>query len=309
MTDSAVRLGLRENWQQFTLLVIVNAFVGGMVGLERTVLPLLAEQEFGVASKTAVLSFIISFGVVKAFANLFAGRMSDRFGRRRILVAGWLVGLPVPLIVMLAPAWGWVIFANVLLGINQGLAWSTTVIMKIDLVGPARRGLALGLNEASGYISVSLAALISSYIASATALRPQPFYLGIGFALAGLFCSVFFVGETYDHARHESRLHNGDKDIPKNQSNALSFREVFLITSWKDRALFSCSQAGLINNLNDGMAWGLFPLFFAAAGLSISQIGILTAAYTAIWGIVQLGTGAVSDKLGRTHLIAAGLII
>src|SRR5262249_19271851 len=298
------QLGLRANWQQFTLLVIINAFVGGMVGLERAVVPLLAERDFNLASKAVILSFIISFGIVKALANLFAGRMSDWIGRKGILIAGWLVGLPAPFLVMLAPSWGWVVFANVLLGINQGLCWSTTVIMKIDLVGPARRGLAMGLNEAAGYLAVSLAALASGYLAAAYALRPQPFYLGIAFALAGLILSVFFVHETRGHARHESTLVNGITAQPADQP---SFAQILVLTSWKDRALFASSQAGMVNNLNDGLAWGLFPLFFAAAGLTIAQIGLLAAIYPGVWGIAQLGTGALSDRLGRKGLIVAGM--
>lgn len=299
-----VRLGLRANWQQFTILVIVNAFVGGMVGLERAVLPLLAEQDFGLASKAAILSFIATFGIVKALANLFAGRMSDRLGRKGVLIAGWLVGLPAPMLVMLAPSWGWVILANILLGINQGLCWSTTVIMKIDLVGPARRGLAMGLNEAAGYLAVSLAALASGYIAANTALRPQPFYLGVAFALAGLLLSAFFVRESHGHARHESRMRAGAPAQPAAQP---SFGQVFLLTSWKNRAMFAVSQAGLVNNLNDGMAWGLFPLYFALAGLSVAQIGLLTAIYPAVWGVGQLATGALSDRLGRKWMIATGM--
>ena len=277
-----VRLGLRENWHQFTLLVVVNAFVGGMVGLERAVLPLLAEDEFGVASRTAILSFIASFGLAKALSNLAAGRLGDRLGRKQVLVAGWIVGLPVPFIVMLAPAWEWIVFGNVLLGINQGLAWSTTVIMKIDLVGPRQRGLAMGLNEAAGYIAVSLAALTSGYVAAAYALRPEPFYLGVAFALAGLFLSIFFVRETHHHTRLESDQWAARGSAADDHATP-SFAEVLLVTSWKNRALFSVSQAGMVNNLNDGMAWGLFPLYFAVIGLSIQQIGWLAALYPAVW--------------------------
>jgi MFS family permease len=300
----APQLGLRANWLQFTLLVLVNAFVGGMVGLERAVVPLLAEREFHLASKAVILSFIISFGIVKALANLFAGRMSDRLGRKGILIAGWLVGLPAPFLVMLAPTWEWVVFANVLLGINQGLCWSTTIIMKIDLVGSARRGLAMGLNEAAGYVALSLAALASSYLAAAYALRPQPFYLGVAFALAGLLLSVFFVRETHGHARHEASLRHGAAGPAGSQP---SFAQILLLTSWKDRALFAASQAGMVNNLNDGLAWGLFPLFFAAAGLTVPQIGVLAAIYPGVQGIGQLATGALSDRLGRKGLIVAGM--
>jgi MFS family permease len=302
---SAIRLGLRENWQQFSLLVLINAFVGGMVGLERTIVPLLAQQEFGLASRTIALSFIVSFGVVKAFANLFAGRFSDRIGRKQILVVGWLFGLPVPIIIMLAPSWDWIVLANVLLGINQGLCWSTTVIMKIDLVGPARRGLAMGLNEAAGYLAVAGAALASGYLAATYGLRPEPFYLGVVFAVAGLVLSLLFVQESRGHARYEAALQSGSAVPP----TAPSFGEIFKLTSWKDRRLFAVSQAGLVNNLNDGMAWGLFPLFFTAAGLPINQVAILAAIYPAVWGLGQLGTGALSDYVGRKPLITGGMML
>ena len=304
-TRREVRLGLLANWQQFWLLVLINAFVGGMVGLERAVLPLLGEHDFRLASRTVVLSFIVTFGVVKALANLFAGRMSDRIGRKRILVAGWLVGLPVPFLVMFAPSWEWVVFANVLLGINQGLCWSTTVIMKIDLVGPARRGLAMGLNEFAGYAAVSLAALASGYLAATYALRPQPFYLGAAFALAGLLLSVLFVRDSHAHARQEARQRAGG-DLADSTPQP-SFGQILLLVSWRNRSLFAASQAGLVNNLNDGMAWGLFPLYFAAAGLSVEQVGVLAAIYPGVWGVAQLGTGALSDRLGRKGLIVAGM--
>lgn len=298
-----VQLGLRANWPQFALLVLINAFVGGMVGLERTIVPLLAEEEFGLASRTIALSFIISFGVVKALANLFAGRFSDRIGRKQILVVGWLFGIPVPILIILAPGWDWIVLANVLLGINQGLCWSTTVIMKIDLVGPARRGLAMGLNEAAGYLAVAAATLASGVIASSYGLRPEPFYLGIVFAVAGLLLSVFFVRDSQAHARHEGRLHGASSEASR------TFREIFALTSWQDRRLFAVSQAGLVNNLNDGMAWGLFPLFFTAAGLPISQIALLSALYPAVWGLGQLGTGALSDHIGRKPLITGGMAL
>jgi MFS family permease len=300
-----VHLGLRANWQQFWLLVLINAFVGGMVGLERAVLPLLGEHEFLLASRTVVLSFIATFGVVKALANLFAGRMSDRIGRKRILVAGWLIGLPVPFLVMLAPSWAWIVFANVLLGLNQGLCWSTTVIMKIDLVGPARRGLAMGLNEFAGYGAVSLAALASGYLATTYALRPQPFYLGVVFAVAGLVLSVLFVRDSHAHARQEARqLAEASPAEPPTQP---AFRQILLLVSWRHRSLFAASQAGLVNNLNDGMAWGLFPLYFAASGLAVEQVGVLAAIYPGVWGVAQLGTGALSDRLGRKGMIVAGM--
>ncbi len=302
----AVRLGLRANIRQFALLVLINAFVGGMVGLERTVVPLIAEQEFGLLSRTVVLSFIVSFGVVKALANLVAGGLGDRLGRKRLLVAGWLVGLPVPLLIIWAPSWEWIVLANALLGINQGLCWSTTVIMKIDLVGPRQRGLAMGLNEFAGYVAVSLTALATGYLASVYALRPQPFYLGIAFALLGLFFSLFFVQETQAHARLEAA--QGSRDGQgSGPSRDLSFAQVLLLTSWKDRALFAASQAGLVNNLNDGMVWGLLPLFLAGAGLEVRQIGVIAALYPGVWGMGQLVTGALSDRLGRKWLIVAGL--
>lgn len=299
-----IRLGLRANWQQFALLIVVNAFVGAMVGLERTVVPLIAEADFGLVSRTAVLSFIVTFGVVKAIANLFAGSLGDRWGRKRILIAGWLVGMPVPLLIIFAPSWGWIIFANVLLGINQGLCWSTTVIMKIDLVGPKQRGLAMGLNEFAGYLAVSLAALGSGYLAAAYGLRPAPFLPGLVLAVLGLLFSFFFVRETRPFAELEAQLggveKTGNEDVP-------SFAQILLLTSWKDKTLFSVSQAGMVNNLNDGMVWGLLPLFLAGFGLSVERIGLLAAAYPGVWGVSQLFTGALSDRIGRKGLIASGM--
>jgi MFS family permease len=306
-TTLRIRLGLRANWQQFALLIVVNAFVGAMVGLERTVVPLIAADDFGIVSTTATLSFIISFGVVKALANLSAGGLSDRIGRKRLLVAGWLVGLPVPLLIIWAPSWGWIVVANILLGINQGLCWSTTVIMKIDLVGPRQRGLAMGLNEFSGYVAVSLSALATGYIASTYTLRPHPFYLGIGFAALGLLLSVFFVQETHGHARAEARRNSATTGDSVPGGTSRSFAEVLLLASWKDRALFAASQAGMINNLNDGMVWGILPLFLVGAGLSVDRIGIVAAVYPGVWGLGQLVTGALSDRLGRKWMIVAGL--
>ena len=297
--ETVPALGLRQNLAQFSLLVLVTAFVGGMVGLERAILPLIAEREFGLVSKSVILSFIVGFGFVKAFTNLAAGRFSDRIGRKGLLVAGWIVGLPVPFMLMWAPSWGWITVANLLLGINQGLCWSTTVIMKIDLVGPQRRGLAMGLNEFAGYFAVAITALASGYIAAAYGLRPAPLYLGIGIAAAGLFLSIFFVRETHGHARHEAKGQGGAVSVP--------FKEIFTLTSWRDRNLFSCSQAGMVNNLNDGMAWGLFPLFFAAANLSVERIAVLAATYPAVWGVCQLFTGALSDRVGRKWMIACGM--
>jgi MFS family permease len=306
--ESKIRLGLRENLGQFSLLVVVNAFVGAMVGLERTVLPLIAEHDFGLASKTTILSFIVSFGLVKAVSNLLAGRWSDRIGRKRVLMVGWLIGLPVPLLVMWAPTWSWIVLANLLLGVNQGLCWSTTVVMKIDLVGPARRGLAMGLNEFAGYLAVALSALATGYIAAAYALRPQPFYLGVAFVLLGLVLSAFFVKETRGHALQEGRAAQPTDAAPIDIEKP-SLARILLVTSWKDRALFSCSQAGMINNLNDGMAWGLFPLYFATRGLTVDQIGVLAAAYPASWGLLQLWTGTLSDRLGRKWMIVVGMWI
>jgi len=303
-TTAGVRLGLRANLAQFSLLVGVNALVGGMVGQERTVLPLLAERVFGLEAFTAALTFIVAFGIVKALTNFFAGTLSDRIGRKPVLVAGWIVGLPVPLLIMWAPAWGWIVFANVLLGVNQGLTWSTTVIMKIDLVGPERRGMAMGFNEASGYGAVALTALATGFIAEHAGLRPEPFFLGLAYAGLGLGLSVFFVRETHAHVRHEAANHT---PVSAELHHDLSTRQVFAITSFKDRALSSCSQAGLVNNLNDGLAWGLFPLFFARAGLSVAAIGALAALYPAAWGAGQLVTGALSDRLGRKWLIAGGM--
>ena len=304
---SGVHFGLRANWRQFTLLVLISAFVGAMVGLERTVLPLLAQAEFGLTSTGAVLSFIATFGLVKAATNFFAGQLSDRYGRRRVLLAGWLIGLPVPFLIIWAPAWSWIVGANALLGVSQGLTWSTTVIMKIDLVGPERRGLAMGLNEFAGYLAAAFAALATGYIAQAYGLRPAPFYLGIACAVAGLGLSLLFVRDTWEHAAAEARL-----TIPTSRAARLeaepSARHAFT-ASWRHPALGAASQAGLVNNLNDGVAWGLFPLFFAAGGLELSRIGILAFSYPAVWGVVQLWTGALSDRWGRKPLIVGGMLL
>jgi MFS family permease len=299
-SSPAVQLGLRENLGQFSLLVLVNAFVGGMVGLERTVVPLVGSQEFGLVLRTAIFSFIVSFGVVKACSNLLSGALADRIGRKKVLVAGWIVGVPVPFMIMFAPSWGWIVAANVLLGVNQGLAWSMTVLMKIDLVGPRGRGLAVGLNEFAGYLAVGLTALATGYLASAYGLRPQPFYLGVGYVILGLLVSIFLVRDTSEHVRLEMRSH------PSEQS-PLGFREVFAITSLKDRNLFACSQAGLVNNLNDGMSWGVFPLFFSAFGLGVERIGLLKAVYPAVWGTLQVLTGPLSDRWGRKGQIVGGM--
>lgn len=302
-------LGLRENWRQFWLLVLINAFVGTMVGLERTVLPLLAEEEFGVASRSAVLSFIATFGLVKALTNLVAGRLGDTWGRKRVLVIGWLFALPVPFMVMWAPDWGWIVAANVFLGINQGLAWSTTVIMKIDLVGPRQRGLAMGLNEFAGYLAVAFAALLSGEIAARTGLRPEPFYLGIAAAAVGLSLTLLFVRDTAAHVEHEIALSAKSRRAGEPDANTLPSLEVFARTTWRDPALASASHAGLVNNMNDGMAWGLFPLFFAASGLSLREISVLAFVYPATWGSFQLWTGMLSDRWGRKGLIVTGMIL
>ena len=299
-SSPAVRLGLRENAGQFSLLVLINAFVGGMVGLERTVVPLVGSQEFGLVLRTAIFSFIVSFGVVKAFSNLASGALADTFGRKRVLVAGWILGVPVPFMIMLAPSWGWIVAANVLLGINQGLAWSMTLLMKIDLVGPRGRGLAVGLNEFAGYLAVGLTALATGYLASAYGLRPEPFYLGVGYVVLGLLVSALLVQDTGEHIRLEMVSYAPEPDT-------LSFREVFAITSLKDRNLFACSQAGLVNNLNDGMSWGVFPIFFSAFGLGVGRIGILKAIYPVVWGLLQVATGPLSDRLGRKWLMVGGM--
>jgi len=296
----SVSLGLRANWPQFSLLVLINTFVGGMVGLERTVVPLIGAEEFKIASTTLVVSFIISFGVIKALANLVSGHLADIWGRKRVLVIGWLFGLPVPFIVMWAPSWEWVIVANALLGINQGFAWSMTVIMKVDLVGPKSRGLAVGLNEFAGYLAVGVTAFLTGYIAAHYGLRPAPFYLGIGYAVLGLLLSVLLVRDTREHVRLEAR---GDQQ----PSEAASFWKIFSLTSFGDRNLFAACQAGLVNNLNDGMSWGIFPLFFVSFGLGVERIGILKAVYPATWGILQIATGPLSDRWGRKGLIVAGM--
>jgi MFS family permease len=296
------RLGIGANLAQFSLLVGVNALVGGMLGQERTVLPLLAEDEFGLGGVTAALTFIVAFGLVKSATNFVAGTLSDRCGRKPVLVAGWIVGCPVPFMLMWGPSWGWVVAANVLLGINQGLTWSTTVIMKIDLAGPRRRGLAMGLNEAAGYVAVSGTALATGYIAATYGLRPEPFYLGAVFAGLGLGLSSLAVRETRHHVAVEAAHHAADHPHP-----TMSVRRVFAETSLRHPSLAAVSQAGLVNNLNDGMAWGLLPLVYADGGLAVYEIGILAAAYPAVWGFGQLATGPLSDHLGRKWLIVVGM--
>lgn len=299
-TGSSVVLGLRANWRQFSLLVLINAFVGGMVGLQGTVVPLIGSQEFKIASTTAVLSFIVSFGVIKALANLVSGHFADVYGRKHMLVLGWLIGLPVPFMIGWGPSWGWIIAANALLGINQGFAWSMTVIMKVDLVGPKSRGLAVGLNEFAGYLSVGLTALLAGYIAQRYGLRPQPFYLGIGYAVLGLVLSVLVVRDTRHHVEREIAHHHASAE-------ELGFWEIFRRASFKNRNLLAASQAGLVNNLNFGMSWGIFPLFFASFGLGVGRIGILNSVYPAVWGVLQTVTGPLSDRWGRKSLIVAGM--
>lgn len=295
-----VRLGLAENWRQFSLLILVNAFVGGMVGLERTVVPLVGSEEFRIASTTLVTSFIVSFGVVKAFTNLLSGHLADIYGRKRLLVLGWLIALPAPFMIGWGPTWGWIVAANALLGVSQGLTWSMTVIMKIDLVGPKSRGLAVGLNEFAGYLALGLTALATGYIAQRYGLRPQPFYLGIAYAALGLVLSILLVRDTRHHVGLEIAGHAV-------AAEPVRFWEVFQRTSFGDRNLFAASQAGLVNNLNDGMSWGLFPLFFASFGLTVGRIGILKAIYPVVWSVLQTVTGPLSDRWGRKGLIVAGM--
>lgn len=302
MRPLPIRLGLRENLGQFSLLVLVNAFVGAMVGLERSILPAIAEQEFHVAARAAILSFIVVFGITKALTNYFAGRLSDRYGRKHVLVAGWVVAIPVPFALMWAPDWNWIVAANVLLGVSQGLTWSTTVIMKIDLAGPKQRGLAMGLNEFAGYFAVAASALATGWVAARYGLRPEPFYLGVLYVAAGLLLSIFVVRETRHHVAREVDAHQQTND-----DGVLTQREIFACTSLTDRNLSSVSQAGLVNNLNDGMAWGLFPLVFVAAGMTLAQIGLLVAIYPAVWGLSQIFTGALSDRVGRKWLIVSGM--
>src|SRR5678809_1533670 len=286
-----VQLGLKENWKQFTLLVIINAFVGGMVGLERSILPRIAEVEFHIAAKTAILSFIIVFGIVKAVANYFTGALANRIGRKNLLTIGWLFAIPVPFMLMSAGSWDWIIAANVLLGINQGLTWSSTVVMKIDLVGEKQRGFAMGLNEFAGYVALAIVAFLTGWIASEYGLRPYPFYLGIGLVFLGLLGSLFFIKDTKHHVAKETVTNT----VPR-------LKNIFWDTTWRNKNLGSVTQAGLINNLNDGMAWGIFPILLATKGFTIGEIGIVTAIYPAVWGIGQLFTGRMADKLSLIHI-------
>jgi MFS family permease len=296
--QKSVSLGLKENWKQFTLLVIINGFVGGMVGLERSILPRIAEAEFAIAAKTAILSFIIVFGIVKAITNFYTGTLANTFGRKNLLVAGWIIGIPIPLMLMFAPSWGWIIAANVLLGINQGLTWSSTVVMKIDLVGEKQRGFAMGLNEFAGYLSVAIIAFLTGWIASEYGLRPYPFYLGIGLVFLGLIGSIFFIKDTRHHVAKETQT----SEVP-------ILKHIFWDTTWKHRNLGSVTQAGLINNLNDGMAWGIFPILLASKGFSIGEIGIVTAVYPAVWGIGQLFTGKMADKFCKKDMLYMGMLL
>jgi len=293
-----VKLGLKENWKQFALLVIINGFVGGMVGLERSILPQIAEKEFAIAAKTAVLSFIIVFGIIKAITNYYTGTLANKFGSKKLLVAGWIIGIPIPFILMFAPSWSWIIAANVLLGINQGLTWSSTVVMKIDLVGEKQRGFAMGLNEFAGYIAVALVAFLTGFIASEYGIRPYPFYIGIVLVFFGLIGSIFFIKDTKHHVAKET-INN---TIPR-------LKNIFRDTSWKNKNLGSVTQAGLINNLNDGMAWGIFPILLASKGFPIGEIGIVTAIYPAVWGIGQLFTGKMADKFCKKDMLYIGMLL
>ena len=298
---SPLKLGLRENLPQFALLVVVNAFVGALIGMERSILPAIAKEELGLGAKVGLLSFIGVFGVSKALTNYVAGRLADVWGRRPVLIAGWLVALPVPPLLMWAPSWGWILFANLLLGVSQGLTWSTTITMKVDLAGPHDRGLAMGLNELAGYLAVAASALATGAIAARSGLRPEPFLLGVIYVVLGLGLSWAFVRETRGHAQQEASL------VAAGPQDAPSPRAVFWRTTFTDRELSSVTQAGMVNNLNDGAAWGLFPLIFAAAGLGLGEIGLLAALYPAVWGATQLFTGALSDRLGRKGLIVGGM--
>lgn len=297
-----VQLGLRGNWKQFSLLILINAFVGGMVGVERTVVPLIGKVEFHIESTTLITSFIISFGLVKAFANLISGQLADYWGRKQVLILGWIFGLPVPFLIIAAPSWNWIIGANILLGLSQGFAWSMTVIMKVDLVGPKGRGTAVGLNEFAGYFSVGVTALVTGYLASSYGLRPAPIFLGVFYAVAGSLLTLLLVRDTSEHVKLEA-------SINPRQTSSMTFKEVFLLTSFKDRNLFAASQAGMINNLNDGMSWGILPLFFNTFGLSVANTGLLRSIHPMVWGIGQLVTGPLSDRWGRKGLIVVGMWI
>ncbi len=293
-----VKLGLRENWKQFSILVMINGFVGGMVGLERTLLPQIAEADFAIAAKTAILSFIVVFGISKAITNYYTGSLANRVGRKNLLVLGWLIGLPVPIMLIYADSWNWVILANVLLGVNQGLTWSSTVVMKIDLVGEKNRGFAMGLNESAGYLALGLVAFLTGWIASEYGLRPYPFYMGVGFALVGLLSSYFLVRDTAPHVKLETKV----SSIPP-------LKRVFLETTWTNRNLGAITQAGLVNNLNDGMIWGLLPILLAMKGFGLAEIGKLVAIYPIIWGLGQLVTGKLADHLAKKSMLFWGMLL
>lgn len=292
------KLGLKENWRQFTLLVVINAFVGGMIGLERNILPQLAEQEFGLASKTAIFSFIIAFGITKAICNYFTGKLANKIGRKKLMIIGWLFALPIPFILIYANNWNWIIFANILLGLNQGLTWSMAVIMKIDLVGSKKRGLAVGINEFAGYLSVGLVAFLTGFIANKYGIRPYPFYLGILFSITGLLLTILFLKDTKGHVETESIK----SDIPL-------LKNIFLDTTFNHKSLSGITQAGLVNNLNDGMTWGLLPLLLLSKNFTISQIGLITAIYPTVWGLSQLFTGKLSDIYSKKMLLFWGMIL
>lgn len=296
--NNKIKIGLRENWSQFTLLVIVNAFVGSMVGLERTIIPELAEEEFGIAAKSAILSFIVVFGITKAITNYYTGTLANKLGRKNLLVAGWIIAIPIPFILIYAPSWSWIIFANVLLGINQGLTWSSTVVMKIDLVGPKNRGLAMGLNESSGYLAVGGVAFLTGWMASEYGIRPYPFYMGFSFVIMGLLMSFFLIKDTIHHVTLESK--NNQQKMLKN---------IFRDTSWSDRNLGSITQAGLVNNLNDGMVWGLLPILLATLHFELAEIGKIVALYPAIWGLGQLVTGRMADIINKKLLLFSGMLL
>ncbi len=291
-------MGLRNNWKQFVLLVIVNTFVGGMVGMERTILPQLAEEKFNLKAKTAILSFIIIFGISKAITNYFTGVLSDKLGRRNLLIFGWIIALPIPFILIYAPNWSWVIFANLLLGVNQGLTWSSTVVMKIDLVGEKNRGLAMGFNESAGYLAVGGVAFLTGWVASNYGLNPYPFYIGIVLSVLGLFFSIFFIEDTRHHVAKESKHSSQDQ-----------LKSVFWETTWTNKNLGSITQAGMVNNLNDGMVWGLLPILLAGLNFDLQQIGIIVSVYPTVWGLGQLFTGRLADILPKRSLMFWGMLI
>jgi MFS family permease len=298
MNDEHIKLGLKENWKQFTILIIVNAFVGGMIGMERTIFPQFAELEFGVASKTAILSFITAFGISKALANYYTGRLANRFGRRNLLLFGWLMAIPVPFMLIYAPAWSWVIFANVLLGVSQGLTWSSTVVMKIDLVGEKDRGLAMGLNEFAGYFAVGIVAFLTGYVANKFGVTPYPFYIGIFIAVVGFILTALWVKDTRAYVQKESMT-----------DQMTSLDNIFLETTFKNKTLSSVTQAGLINNLNDGMIWGLLPVILLTLQYNAEKIGIITAIYPTVWGIGQLFTGKMSDHYSKKAMLFWGMLL